>query len=78
MIAPRQGPITTTHQSSTTENVDTQVNLPEEPMIPDANGTTDNKQEDLSAENQPAALLPGPQPAQAVPHARQTRSGRII
>ena len=55
-----------------------QVNLPEEPMIPDANGTTDNKQEDLSAKNQPATLLPGPQPAQAVPHARQTHSGRIV
>ena len=42
LIAPRRGPITVTNQSSTTENVDTQVDLPEEPMIPDANGTTDN------------------------------------
>ena len=61
-----------------TQNVETQVNLPEEQMIPDANGTTDNQQDDLSAENQPAALLPGPQPAEAIPPARQTRSGRIV
>ena len=58
--------------------MDSQVNLPEEPTIPDANRTTDNQLEDLSAENQPAALLPGLPPAQAVPPAHQTRSSRII
>ena len=78
LIAPRQGPIMTTHQSSTTANLDTQVNPPEEPTIPDARGTADNQQEDPSSEDQPAALLPGQQIAQAVLPARQTRSGRVV
>ena len=78
MIAPRRGPIKTTHQSSTKVNLDTHVNLPEEPTIPDVNGTTDNQQEDLPSENQPTALLPGLQTAQDVQPARQTCSGRIV
>ena len=78
LIAPRRGPIMTTHQSSTTANLDTQVNRPEEPTILDAHGTTDNQQEDPSSEDQPAALLPGQQIAQAVPPARQTRIGRVV
>ena len=78
LIVPRRGPISMTQQASTTENEDTQANLPEEPTIPDANGTTDNQQEDLLVENQPAALLPGLQPAQAVPPAHQTHSSRIV
>ena len=78
LIAPSRGPITATNQLSTPENADTQVNLPEEPTILDAIGTTDNQHEDLSTENQPATLLPGPQPAQAVPLACQTHSGRIV
>ena len=77
LIVPRRGPISTTQQASTTENEDTQANLPEEPTIPDANGPTDNQQEDLLVENQPAALLPGLQPVQAVLPAHQTCSGRI-
>ena len=58
--------------------MDTQVDLPEEPTIPDTNGTTGNQHKDLSLENQPAAFLHGPQPTQAVLPARQTRSGRIV
>ena len=77
-IVRRRGPIRMTQQSSMTENEDTQANLPEAPTVTDANGTTDNQQEDLLAENQPAALLPGLKTAQTVPPARQTRSGRII
>ena len=54
------------------------INLPEEPTIPDIIRTTDNQQEDLPSENQPAALLPGLQTAQDVLPACQTRSGRIV
>ena len=68
----------TTHQSSTTANMDTQVNRTEETTIPDAHGTTDNQQEDSSSEDQHTALLPGQQIAQAVPPACQTRSGRVV
>ena len=78
LIAPRRGPIMTTHQSSTTANMDTQVNWTEETTIPDAHETTDNQQEDPSSEDQHAALLPGQQIAQAVPPACQTRSGRVV
>ena len=78
LVAPRRGPITATQQSSTTANLDTQVTLPDEPTILDANGTTGYQQEDLPAENQPALLLPGQQTVQAVPPARQTHSGRIV
>ena len=52
-----------------------QADLPEEPAILGANGTTDNQQEDLPMENQPANHLPGLQTAQDVLPAH---SGRII
>ena len=58
--------------------MDAPADLPEEPTIPDANETTDNKQGDLLLAHQPTTLLHGPLPAQAVPTARQTRSGRIV
>ena len=43
LIAPRGGPITTTQQSSTTANLHTHTDLPEEPAIPGTNVTNDNQ-----------------------------------
>ena len=78
LIAPRRGPITVTNSSSTPETMDTPAEPPEEPTIPDANGTTANQPEALSPVHQPTPLLPGPQPAQPIPTARETRSGRVV
>ena len=78
LIAPRRGPITMINSSPTQETVDAPADLLEEPMIPDTNETTDNQQGDLLLAHQPTTLLHGPLPAQAVPTARQTHSGRIV
>ena len=78
LITPRRGPLATAQHSHTTPNLDMHADLPEEPAIPDTNGTTDKLQGDPPTDNQPAPLLPGLQTAQDVPPARQTRSGRIV
>ena len=51
---------------------------PEESAIPDAHEASEEQQEDLIPAQLPTAPLHGPPPEQAVPTARQTRSGRII
>ena len=78
LIAPRRGPSTMTQWSSTTVLTDMPTDPPEEPAIPATNGTTDNQQQDPPTKTQPAIHPPGQQPAQPVPFARQTRSGRIV
>ena len=67
-----------TNSSSAQETMVTPAEPPEEPTILDANGTAANEPEDLSPVHHPAPLLPGPQPAQAIPNARQTHSGRVV
>ena len=79
LIAPRRGPSVMTQRSPTTATTDTPIDLPGEPAIPSTSGTTDNQQrEDPPTETQPVYHPPAQQPAQTVPPARQTRSGRIV
>ena len=69
----------TSQRSPTSATADTPSDLPGEPTIPSPSGTTDDiEQEDLPTETQPVYHPPAQQPAQTVPPARQTRSGRIV
>ena len=78
LLAPRGGPIIVTNSSSAQETMVTPAKPPENPTILDANGTVANGPEDLSPVHHPAPLLPGPQPAQTIPTAPQTRSSRVV
>ena len=79
LIAPRRGPSAMTQRSPTTATTDTPIELPGEPAIPSTSGTADDQQrEDPPTETQPVYHPPAQQPAQTVPPARQTRSGRIV
>ena len=79
LLAPRRGPITAvTNSSLPQERMVPPPEPQEEPPIPDSNGAAADIPEDLLPEHHPAPPLPCPQPAQTIPAARQTRSGRVI
>ena len=78
LIVPRRGPTTTHNSSATQGTVAPQAEPPEESVIPDAYDVPEEQHEAQSPAQLPTAQLPGPPPEQAVPTARQTRSGRIV
>ena len=67
-----------TNQSSAQEPMVTPAEPPDEPTIPDTNGNATTEPEDLSPVHHPVPPLPDTQPAQVIPTARQTRSGRVV
>ena len=73
LIVPRRGPTALNNSPATPETGVPPVELPVDPTIPDANEAPEEPQQDP-----PTTPLHGPQPEQAVPVARQTRSGRTV
>ena len=77
-IVPRSGPMTMNNSSATQGTVAPPAEPPEESVIPDAHEASEEQQEDQLPAQLPTAPLHGPQMEQAIPTARQTRSGRIV